>query len=61
MMPILDGYEVCRRHRNDPKTQNVPVIMLTASGDRTLHRQAYGAGAYACIPSRSGGGPDRDH
>jgi CheY-like chemotaxis protein len=50
VMPVLDGYEVCRRLRNDPKTQNVPVIMLTASGDPTLNRQAYAAGAYACVP-----------
>lgn len=30
MMPNLDGYEVCEMLRKNPKTQNVPVIMLTA-------------------------------
>ncbi len=30
MMPELDGYETCRRMKQDPKTADVPVIFLTA-------------------------------
>ncbi len=30
MMPDMDGYEVCRRLRADPNTQNIPIIMFTA-------------------------------
>jgi adenylate cyclase len=33
MMPGLDGYETCRRIREDPETSFVPVVMITASGD----------------------------
>ena len=29
-MPDLDGYEVCERLRQDPATESVPVIMVTA-------------------------------
>jgi two-component system cell cycle response regulator len=37
MMPDMDGFEVCRRLKNNPKTQHVPVLMITAldqSSDR---------------------------
>jgi two-component system cell cycle response regulator len=30
MMPDLDGFEVCRRLKSDPKTCFVPVVMVTA-------------------------------
>ncbi len=30
MMPDMDGYEVCRRLRANPNTQNIPIIMFTA-------------------------------
>jgi pilus assembly protein CpaE len=30
MMPDIDGYEVCRRLRADPETEDLPVLMLTA-------------------------------
>ncbi len=32
LMPGMDGYEVCRRLRNDPVTEAMPVIMITSSG-----------------------------
>jgi len=31
-MPGMSGYEVCRSLREDPRTQDTPVIFLTAKG-----------------------------
>ncbi len=33
MLPDMDGLEVCRRLRQDPATQSVPIVMLTARDD----------------------------
>ena len=35
MLPGVDGLEVCRLLRQDPTTQRVPIIMLTAKGEES--------------------------
>ncbi len=34
-LPDIDGYEVCRRLRNNRRTQELPIIFLTEKRDRT--------------------------
>ena len=37
MMPGMDGFDVCRRIKQNPKTIHIPVIMITAlSGHNDL-------------------------
>src|SRR6267154_2400810 len=33
MMPRMDGFEVCRRLKANPRTADVPVVMVTALSD----------------------------
>jgi formate hydrogenlyase transcriptional activator len=49
MMPGMDGYTVCRTLQAEPTTRAIPVVFLTASADPHLNRQAYAAGAVACL------------
>lgn len=45
MMPDMDGYEVCRRLRTDPRTHDIPVIFVSAA-DHVLDKvKAFSCGA----------------
>lgn len=33
VMPQMNGYEVCRRLKSDPKTKNVPVVICSSKGE----------------------------
>jgi two-component system, sensor histidine kinase and response regulator len=44
MMPGMDGFEVCRRLKADPRTRDVPVIFLTAKTEPAGLLQGFAAG-----------------
>ncbi|MCL4475619.1 MAG: response regulator [Nitrospirae bacterium] len=45
MMPEMDGYEACRRLKEDPLTRHIPVVMVTALTDRESRIKGLEAGA----------------
>ncbi|MEN9315911.1 MAG: hypothetical protein RIS35_2304 [Pseudomonadota bacterium] len=45
MMPGIDGYEVCRRLKADPKTREIPVIFLTAKSEIADEQMGFELGA----------------
>ncbi len=50
VMPGLDGLEICRRVRSDPKTRSAYVILLTARNNREDLIEGLQAGADDFIP-----------
>ena len=45
MMPDISGIEVCRQIRTNPKTAELPVMILSASGNKDDREMALDAGA----------------
>ena len=45
MMPKLDGYETCRRLKQDPALRHIPVIFLTAKAQETEVKKGLSLGA----------------
>jgi len=45
MMPGMDGFEVCRRLKKDPKTASIPILMVTALSERSDRIKGIEAGA----------------
>lgn len=45
MMPDLDGFETCRRIKSNPKTQMIPVVIVTALDDMNSKVKGIEAGA----------------
>ncbi|MDJ1179502.1 response regulator [Roseofilum sp. BLCC_M91] len=52
VMPRMNGYEVCRRIKNDKKTQHVPVVMCSSKGEEfdRYWGMKQGADAYIAKP-----------
>ena len=45
MMPKLDGYETCRRLKQDPSLRHIPVIFLTAKAQEIEVKKGLSLGA----------------
>ncbi len=45
MMPDMDGFEVCRRLKADPETEDIAVIFMTALSQTKDKLRGFGAGA----------------
>ena len=52
MLPKLDGFEVCRKIRENPGLKHIPIIMLTAKGEEvdTITGLELGADDYVTKP-----------
>jgi CheY-like chemotaxis protein len=48
-LPKMDGIEVLRRIKADPRTKTLPVVMLTSSGEERDVIEAYKLGANSYI------------
>lgn len=55
MLPEIDGFEVCRRIKENPETRDIPVVMLTAKKSSQDYDKgiAVGASAYITKPFKS--------
>ncbi len=45
MMPEMDGYEVCRRLKNNPSTARIPVVFVTTLSDAPSEERGLALGA----------------
>ncbi len=56
VMPNMNGYELCRWLKNDPKTQNIPVVMCTSKSQEfdRYWGMKQGADAYISKPFQPG-------
>jgi signal transduction histidine kinase/ligand-binding sensor domain-containing protein/DNA-binding response OmpR family regulator len=52
MMPEMDGFELCKRVKSNPKTCHLPVLLLTALGDSSdlIKGLEFGADEYISKP-----------
>ncbi len=45
IMPDIDGFEVCRYLKSDPRTRHIPVIFVTAKKDQATESEGFELGA----------------
>jgi len=49
MMPGMDGYQLIAKLKQEPETEHIPVIMLSAMTDSAIRKRALSTGAAAYI------------
>lgn len=49
-MPVMDGFETCRRLKENPTTQAIPIIFMTALTDTESKTEGFSLGAVDYIP-----------
>jgi CheY-like chemotaxis protein len=49
MLPTLDGWEVLDELQSDPRTEQIPVVLLSGVGDPDLRREGLDLGALATL------------
>ncbi|MBK1987203.1 hybrid sensor histidine kinase/response regulator [Sphaerospermopsis aphanizomenoides BCCUSP55] len=45
MLPDIDGFEVCKQLKADPRTQSIPIIFMATLDDRVDRARAFSLGA----------------
>lgn len=50
MMPEMDGFEVCKALKNDPRTRDIPIIMVTARDDLDARAEGMRLGVADFLP-----------
>lgn len=48
-MPVKDGFELCEEVKSDPRTRDIPVILLTSLTDQESRREGRRTGADAFL------------
>lgn len=50
LMPEMDGFEVCQQLKDHPTTQHIPIIFISALGDKESIAKGFALGAADYIP-----------
>lgn len=49
VMPVMDGYEACRRLKQMPQAKDIPIILFTASDAKDIKKKVEDLGAFDYI------------
>ncbi len=49
-MPNMNGWQVCEKLKSDEKTRNIPIIMVTAFGQKEARQRSLDLGADEFFP-----------